>query len=361
MQTSDLSWLLSAVLTLTIAPAQVSPAHASHTEGNANGFAPFGGSTTPDRCLQVHDDLPGARTISALSFRPEYLTSGQTNRITFALALSNAPAGISGSNLAPTFEQNHGNNQRRHTGLDVTFPPAPHRDGDPLPRPFVYRIPLPSPFASTGMTSLVWDLEVQTRPSPQGSLALDAVTGLANPWRVAFAFRQGCRVRQTASPTQHWVNMSPDWNNLTMNVRLDAGQLEPQGSVLFAVGFSASSWLGLPLPLPLPGTDSSPSGQCYVNSSWDVIGFAAAADANGHAFNSFAVRLPAAVGLNLYTQAIGLAANANAFGIVPSNSVHAYLAPPVLTPPPVGRVYRAGTTGTPVVQANTGYVVQIEG
>lgn len=151
---------------------------APHGDNIASALT-LAGTTVPDRYLQVHDDLTGSRMLTALSYRPDRFTSGQANRIAGALSLSNAPAGISGAAPAPTFAGNHGSNQQTHPNLDVTFPAAPYVAGVPLPRPFVYRLPLPSPFASTGVGALVWDLEVQARPTPQGPMVLDAVTGLA--------------------------------------------------------------------------------------------------------------------------------------------------------------------------------------
>jgi hypothetical protein len=65
-------------------------------------------------------------------------------------------------------------------------------------------------------------------------------------------------------------------------------------------------------------------------------------------------------GSNLYTQAIGLSPSANPLGVITSHGVHPYLAPPVLTPPPVGSLYQPGLLGQIQVQPHTGYVVRFE-
>jgi hypothetical protein len=346
------------VLAPVAAQALISPAINRTREGNGWAHFPFFGSAVPERYLQLHCDLPGARTISALVLRPDGFSS---DAVAFGgtLRLSNAPAGVDCAAPAPTFAGNHGSNQVTMNVPRLDFPAQTFSAGDPFPRPFAFAIPLPTPFASNGMSALVWDVEVTTR-FQMGSGNCDAVQGLAGAWNVADRFGQGCRRSSTGFPALHDAQMAPQWGAGPMTVTLVAANMDPRQDpprpVVFAIGLSSTSWQGLSLPFELPGTRTAPSGPCWINSSWEILLAGAVGNSNGFATMTFAAPEPR-TGINLYTQAIGWAPNANPGNLITSNSVHTYLAPPITSLPPVAFLHSVSTQ-LPTQTPHAGYVVE---
>lgn len=349
-------FLSSTVIGALAAQPAVSPSFALTREGNTSAFFPFFGSTVPDEYLQLHDGLPGARTITSIALRPDGSRNNTANVVSGTLMLSNAPAGVTGSAPAPTFLGNHGANRSGVMNVNLNFPAQDYRLGMPLPRPFAYTIPLPTPFQSDASGSLVWHLTVTSR-FQIGSGYLDAVVGRNGAWNVAGGFGSGCKRNSTSATAALSTAMAPQWGAGTMTATLNAASMVPAQNVVFAIGVSSTAWQGMPLPLEIPGTRSAPSGACWVLASWDQLVFGAVADGTGRAMVRFAAPEPRS-GTNLYTQAIGFAPNANPWNFVTSNAVHSYLAPPVTSLAPVGFLRRSGA-GSITIAPNNGYVVEL--
>ncbi|MCI0587944.1 MAG: hypothetical protein L0323_14020 [Planctomycetes bacterium] len=235
--------------------------------------------------------------ITGLSFRPgqaassSYSLSGRT--LTVTLTLSDSTAGPDA--LSPTFAANvSGTATTVYSGALVlpTVPPFP----GPGPHPFVWTIPLQSPFLYTGASDLLLDLSVLGSTAGPGAAPLDGIN--ANGDAVSRQFNQGDPFSPTANgggtlglitrvsydnlfapfgagcagaggfvPSIGSSGGDPTLGNSSFAITL--ANATGGGAAFLVVGASDVSWLGVPLPLALSIFGAGPG--CFLLVSGDVL------------------------------------------------------------------------------------------
>jgi hypothetical protein len=343
-----------------LAAQVVSPAHFARVEGNSESYDPFMASTTLFRYLQVHGDVVGTpRTVQGLAFRMNDVETTAPISIQATFVLSEAAAGISPSNLSPAFAGNHGAGRTTvASGVFFNLPAAAYdRVRDLWPRPFGHALTFAQPFAYTGGNPLVWEVQIHGRQNLGSRGRLDQASGSAvnpSPYYVGYTDRT-CGIRHGATPVALDYGDTMDWSGGTMRFTLGGRYVMP--------GMPSVAWIGLsnapPLPALIPGSDSAPSGPCYLAASMD---FVFPAVSNGSGVFAFASALPLAPYLNgrrLFLQGASYAPGANPLGVVTSNAAYVqFLAP--YGPVPVGTVSLAGQLGADgTVYRNRGLVTQL--
>ncbi|MEZ5963607.1 MAG: hypothetical protein R3F56_07150 [Planctomycetota bacterium] len=332
---------LVSTLLCGLASAQyVSPAHHARAEGLSNNVFPFGNTTVPFRFSQLHDDIP-AMTVTSMTFRHNLATVTYASHSVTCDGWMSTALTASGS-ASTTFDNNHGTDKLQVI-VNRTYN---HPASDPrcAPGDWLLSYPLDVPFTFAGSPgTLCWEVQV-TAKTQTSSVTHDAFSTSTNPSLQVGRGGVGCiatgrttAMSATGTSTMTWASGT---GTLTFN-----GTNGPANAAAFHVlGTDKNSWFGLPLPFELPGTNSAPSGSCYIYT--DVLtSFPVVASATGALTN--AVPVPATQnlhGLATLSQYWCLDSAANSWGIVTSPVVpHAWVAPP---PAAVAcRVYLSGSLG----------------
>jgi hypothetical protein len=362
MATIRLTALLLLAPTLC-AQGVVSPLYYESAEGNSFDSAPFGTTTTPYRYLQVHDDLAGTpRTIRALVLRRDGSASAAAApAYVVVLDLFLSSAATTAGTMSATFDNNHGANRVQVGSFtQVSFPAT---TAGTLPRPFEYRIPLPTPYSYNGQGGLCWEARLIAR---QGSslVYFNGVSGgSTNPGAATISLGTGCKAGARANPLRLDPSSQMNWPQ-GAGLFNYTGYFAPANAIgLLALGTSATSFSGIPLPLEIPNTRGEASGPCHVYNSWAFTLPFLADTAGNHSFNLGVPATQEFYGARLFGQGIfadTAPTPSNPLGVVTSNMVEHNWVPPYASLP-VGRVYLSGSTGaTGTAQSRTGLVVRFE-
>jgi hypothetical protein len=104
------------------------------------------------------------------------------------------------------------------------------------------------------------------------------------------------------------------------NLTVSASQLEANTTAMGVIGFSETTWLGIPLPLLIPQSTGAPSGACNVWSDMTLVQvFTASATGAG---STVFPAVPAStqwLGLKAFTWVLALDTAANPLGLVTTN------------------------------------------
>ena len=324
-------------------PAQgyVSPTHFRTSEGTSGNTLPFGSLIALHRYVQVHDDVPPT-SIRALAFRHDAGVIAVAHGVRLDAWVSTAATTSATANA--TFDLNHGPDKlhviaNRWINVGASDPAQ-------LPGPWVLQFPFDVPFVFAGGGSLCWEVQVTGRLL-NASVAYDSCLGPdPNPQAQASRVHDGCTSTGASGPMAlaalGFGRM--DWPTGTGTLNMTATNAQANGLVLFVTGTNRTSWAGVPLPFDVPGSTGAPSGTCRIHNDALLIR-PAMANVFGDVANplTFAVN-PALNGLTVYTQAWGIDAAANPFGITTSNQLlHNLVAPYAALP--VSRVYLTGALG----------------
>jgi hypothetical protein len=358
MRTISCSFLL---LAQSLCGQVVSPAHFTKTEANTYAYIGPGSTSTPDRILQVHDDLgTTSRSLTGVAFRRDgSLSSASYNYAAYTILcdifVSNAAT--TSATTSTVFDTNHGANKTQVGAFRLAQFPATTHSG--APAPFDYKITFAQPWVFNGVGALCLDIKFTSKTNT-ATVYLDyqSTASSTNPGAYDEARGTGCKATTYTQPVTLSGSSTPNWpaNSLTLNW---SGNYLPKSSLVYlCLGASDKVWTSLPLPLPLPGTGGMPSGTCTVYTDWSVQ-IPSLANATGGMSQNIGFPVNAFMnGLNVYSQLVALDAAANIYGGVMSNlQVHQVIAP--YTTIPVSLVY--SQSGLPVngtLNKNQGYVVQ---
>jgi hypothetical protein len=236
-------------------------------------------------------------TITALSFRPgrmdltsSYPLDGQTLSLTIDLSASSSPPDA----LSSTFAANASGTATTVYSGPLTLPPVGYLPG-PGPYPFVWTIPLQTPYVYTGTSDLLLDISIFGSSVPCAFTPLDAVgavgdavsrqvsqgnpssatadfgdsTGLIT--RITYGgalapFGDGCAGAGGYVPAIGSTGGIPELGNSSFAIALS--KTSGGGSAVLVLGASDSTWLGVPLPF-----DLAPFGAagCLLRASGDVL------------------------------------------------------------------------------------------
>lgn len=342
--------LLPIVSLVSSALAQgfVSPAHFTLAEGNTYAYIGPGSTTTPDRILQVHDDLKGtARTLSSFAFRRDAgLNSPLYDYLPYTVIcdIFASTAATSAATVNANFDSNHGSNKTQVSTFGITnFPATKHRGAG---QPFEYRILFGTPYAFDGANGLCLEVRFNSKTNT-GNAYMDFqnLTVDANPPAYTEYTGTGCKTTGSNTPMFLQGGSTPNWPSNSLSLSWSGTSLPKSSLVYLCLGGSDTTWGALPLPLPLPGTNSAPSGTCTVYCDWSVV-IPVTSSATGSLTQSFG--FPANTSYNgqsVYSQVAALDSAANFIGLVTTNRVqHQVIAP--FTTLPVSIVYAQG--GLPV-------------
>ena len=336
----------------------VSPSHFTQAEGNTYSATCLGTTATPNRILQVHDDLKGtARTLGSLAFRRDAgLNTAAYNYSAFNILcdviLSNAAT--TSASISTTFDINHGANKTQVASFQLaSFPATSHKRAS---EPFDYKIMFGTPYAFNGSTGLCCEIKINSRTNTQNVyFDYQSTTSSTNPAAYDEYTGTGCKATGYTTPMAVQGNSTANWpaNSLTLSW---TGSSLPKNAVGYlCLGASDQSWSSLALPFALPGTSSAPSGTCTVYCDWSVQ-VPALSNATGGLTQNFGFQAnPSWNGQSIYSQLVFVDAAANSWGAVMTNRVqHQVIAPYTLVP--VSICYAQGSlalTGT--VQKNGGF------
>jgi hypothetical protein len=330
--------LLSGVL---CAQGYVSPSHHRNAEGLSNNVFPFG-SSIPFRYAQVHDDVP-PMPILRMSFRHNGTSSGTAyvaHSVTVDAFMSTAVT--TAATMSTTFDSNHGANKVQV----ITNRTYNHPASNPvnLPGDWVLDYPLDTPFAFPGSGSLCWEAQVTSRV-PTNSITHDAIGGSANPPLQAQRALTGCISTGRTAAISATGGSTMNWPSGTGTLTVTGSQLVANGAIVNVLGFDRTNFGAVPLPFLLPGSDTAPSGACYLYTDLWVVG-AGAATASGT--STYSLPVPATNdlhGLVTFSQIFGLDAPANPLGITSSNLVIHQFVSPIPSPLSTTRVWLSGSLG----------------
>ena len=355
-----------AVLTLASALAAqglVSPAHFTQAEGNTYSYVGIGSTSTPDRVLQVHDDLKGVvRTIGSVAFRRDASLASSSYdyaayNILCDITLSNAAT--TSASISTTFDLNHGANKTQVASFKLAaFPATKHKRGS---EPFDYKILFTTPYAFDGSTGLCFEIKVNSKTNTQ-TVYLDyqSTTVSTNPYAYDEYTGTGCKATGYTSPMFVQGNSNPNWPANSLTLGWTGSSLPKNALGYLCLGASDQTWSSLTLPFALPGTSSAPSGTCTVYCDWSVQ-IPALSNATGGLTQNIGFQAnPNWNGQSIYSQLVFLDAAANSWGAVMTNRVqHQVIAPYTLLP--VSICYAQGglpVTGT--VAKNQAYPIKFE-
>lgn len=350
--------LLTASLSLAAAVGAqtvVSPAAWANVESPTGNAFPFGSTATPFRYVNIHDDMAGTpRSITGFALRRSATTSTTTiaaHSVTVDGWMSTAAT--TGATVDATFDNNHsGDKMQVLTGTVLNFPAA---GTGVVPYPFLYNIPLDSPFAFAGAGPLCWEVHVLAR-NPGLSNSHDYIgAAVANPSMVVSRYGDGCIATGRTTAFGATGAGSLNWTTTMMgsaNTTLSNGPAS--AAVVLVTGFQPF------VPgIQIPGTDSgSPSGTCYMNTDPLIFLGGVLTAAGGVTIQLPLNANPALNGLILFSQAASLDASANNLGLVTSNAVnHQVVAP--YGAQPGGRAWSSGNlNATGSVGAGTVLITQ---
>ena len=230
-----------------------------------------------------------------------------------------------------------------------------------VPGEFAYHMAYDTPFVFLGMGSFCWEVQISATTNPTGGLYHDTVSNAtnANPALVVATFGSGCVASGHTMPMDAAGGSAMNWPGGTGTLTVTGSEGPANGPVIMTLGFSSTSWGGVPLPLPVPGSGGASSGLCNVYN--DVfISLAAIATAAGT--SSFSIPLfpnPTWNGLRTFEQLWALDP-ANPFGLVTSNGVnHDFVGP--YGPANGARVFLLGSLGpTGTAGSNHAVIVRFD-
>lgn len=318
----------------------VSPSYHAKAEGLSNNVFPFGNTTVPFRFSQLHDDVP-AITINSLTFRHNATTvTYPSHSITCDGWMSTAPS-ASGS-ASTTFDNNHGTDKVQVI-INRTYN---HPASDPrcVPGDWLLSYPLDVPFTFGGTpATLCWEVQV-TAKTQTTSITHDAFGTSTNPALQVGRGGVGCLATGRTVAMSATGTSSMSWSTNSGTLTLNGTNGPANAPAFHVLGTDKNNWFGLPLPFELPGTNTAPSGSCYIYT--DVLAsFPVTASSTG-AMTS-AVPVPATQNLNgltTFSQFWAIDTAANSWGIVTTPGVaHNWVAPP--QPAIASRIYLSGSLG----------------
>ncbi|HKB15588.1 MAG TPA: hypothetical protein VKF62_05950 [Planctomycetota bacterium] len=242
--------------------------------------------------------------ITALSFRPGQMNptssfplAGETLTVTVSLAASTAAPDA----LSSTYAANVSGAATVVYSGTLSLPSIPSFSG-PGPYPFVWTIPLQTPYVYTGASDLLLDLSILGSSVPGANAPLDSVgilgdavsrqVSVGNPsagsadfgdtggliTRVSYEslfapFGAGCAGAGGYVPSIGASGGAPTLGNASFAITL--ANATGGGSAFLVLGASDVSWLGVPLPIDLapfggPGCPLLVSGDVLI--AWPVSG-----------------------------------------------------------------------------------------
>lgn len=343
--------------------AQVSPGHFGLVDGNAGTRSPLAAGVT-SRTLQVHGDVARSRQpIRGLAFRRDSNNRATFSPFTVTLTVAMSTGSTSVAAPSATFAANHGADlvtvfARRAVSFAANAP------SNSLPASFDFVIPFDQNFNYSlfgPSAPVVWDMTVE-QPSLGAERPLfDFVrldSSAANPPPVGFEFGSGCIATGRTSPMRPRFASTALWHLNAMAVQLGGSDGPANAAAVGVLGFSNTTFGGLPLPLLLPGSQTAPSGPCtvYCDVVLDVPGVL---DAGGGANLPVQTAIaPELHGLTFFHQLWAFDPPANPMGLVTSAaSVRQIVAP--FTAVEVSRVEALGQTGpSGLITLNSGVVTR---
>ena len=329
---------------------QVSPARYAGVEAPGVLLRPFFFNQVEVRVLQVHEDLQTAGTYRGVAFRRDVVaTSSPAVRLTYDMWMSTAAT--TAATVDQTFDLNHGRDRVQVANRAVVQFPA--RSGQALPNAFEYRFPTQQPFAFGGGGPLCWDLRLD--PASGDGWSSDATFAHGVPGQVldlaSFSFGRGCLRDASGFPMQHVVGSTTS-SPLLAEFRVAGAQ--PFAPTFVAFGSSRDRWGLLTLPFEIPGSTAAPSGTCQVLNAWSIV---VPLLVDGHGTGELALVLRGLrPGQGTFTQGVSLSPNANALGIITSNSYQSQVT--AVGPMPIGLVHSFHRGNAVYLQG--GLVVQID-
>ncbi|MFY9345632.1 MAG: hypothetical protein WAT39_24285 [Planctomycetota bacterium] len=202
--------LLGTVLVVAAAiRAQVAPASLTGVNGNASSSWPF--DLGLGRYQQIHRQVPGPVTITAIAFRRDFATPPTAAPLwwsEFVVRMGNgrfeqAVPSFAANYLTPAVEVMH---RRRVVLPDWSIPTTAN------PPPFDFVIPLDVPYVHTGQHPLLWEIEVFAQSSFSHWLgAVDAFTDPVFTTSQGTAYGTGCGVQLTGSASATTENQFYVW------------------------------------------------------------------------------------------------------------------------------------------------------
>lgn len=316
----------------------VSPSGWAAIESPGGNAFPFG-ATSLQRYVNVHDDLAGtARVFTAMALRRSGTTSTTVTPATSIVVDGFfSTAVVTGATVDATFDNNHGGDKTQvWTQRTISFPQAPT---GLLPYPFLYHLPLDTPFPFGGAGPLCWEVRITARPQ-SASTFHDYVSGASgDPEMVVSRHGDGCIASGRTDPFALTGASSNDWPNGTGTLSATASNGPANANAAYLFGLAA-----LPVSIPLPFTTGSPSGTCYLHADAPFAIPGTLSSTGGFTFRVPLPLQPQFHGVHLVGQAAAPDTN-NALGWVTSNATdHQVVAP--FGAPPGGRVYASSATAT---------------
>ncbi len=292
--------LLAAAAAALPAQSVVTPLQFTLAEGPSNYIPVIASTTTPDRQLQVHDDLVGApRTIHGMRFRLDgyQLTANlPAFQIVANAWLSNAAT--TAPTMVSNYPGNHGANKLQVMNQQiVSIAPTTWQA---LPGPFTLEIPFAVPFVYDGSTPLCWEIEVTSRTN-NFVVRCDRADALgSSPGSAFLEFGDGCPAPGTTVPAHLGESHGSNWGtNPSLTVTYYASHL-PVAAGGSGISVLALALDRLPAPITLPGAQG-----CLAYLAPDLL-FLMLTQANGTANFTGPVPLSTSLnGANLFAQVAG--------------------------------------------------------
>lgn len=336
----------------------VSPAHFATAEGNYYAYTPFGSTTTPDRFLQVHDDLAGSpRTIRSISLRRDGTSYNDYAAYSALVDVVFSNAATTANTISATFDTNHGSNKVTVAQFKlVQFPATKHTSI----RGFDYKIPFDQPFNFNGTGSLAWEMRVTSRTNPSTYYFDYAYSTSSNPAPYYWSYGTGCKATTYTNPMSISGSSSANWAGSSVTLSYFGNYFPKNALVTMLLGAQDKTFGGAPLPFEIPGTNGFPSGKCFLYLD-PLITIQGLTNAQGQLTANLGAGVNTGNNGNvIYAQSVALDAQANAFGLVTSNMVqHQVIAP--WTAIPISNVYATSSVGaTGTAQKNHAYVIQLD-
>ena len=336
----------------------VSPARWATVESPSGNAFPFGSTAQQFRYLNVHDDLAGPpRTFTGFAVRRSGTTSTTTTpAISIVVDGWMSTAATTGATVVAMFDSNHGTDKAQVLNAKtVNFPPAATGI---LPYPFLYQIPLDTPFAFAGGGPLCWEVQITSRPMA-ASATHDYVSGTdTSPSMVVSRYGDGCTATGRTAAFALTGSSTTTWATNRGELTATASNGPASAMAAWLIGFSATMSGSQPLPFLLPGTTGGASGPCYLNTSVLATINGTLTAAGGLTFRVPVPLQPHFDGVNVFSQVIAPDSAANALGLVTTNGLNHHVVAPWAAQPG-GRVYQSGSlAATGTVGAGQTLVVQ---
>lgn len=336
------------------------PAHFARAEGPTGDTAVIGDTQSFGRLLQVHGDLNGANgTIRSLGFRLDHGASAPTYTVLVEVWCSTARS----TAVQPhaQFDMNHGQDKARTVALKmVRFPAAERRI--PVVTGFTHVIPFDTPFVFGGQGPLCWEV-VLHGTSTLVPVQFDAVAGSdASPQPLQVRVGQGCRTAGSnyAQPFRLASTPTVDWQQLTLQVGLNASAGPPSQLAALLFGLRFDAFGAAPLPFDIPGSAMAPSRLCQLHVAPGVTMATLIKNDGSLPLQLQSFVGPYMLGIDLGFQLLAQDSGANASGIVTSDAVALHFVTPYPLQP-LGQVVAQGSlAGSGAAQAHTGLVTAVE-